>query len=55
MTRRAAVVAETIREIWRDLLWLYTALKPYRRPRSRGRISRALETVDRARNWEDPS
>lgn len=30
-----------IRELWRDVLWLYTALKPYRRPRSRGRLSRA--------------
>lgn len=40
MTRRGVVAAEVIREIWRDVLWLYTALKPSRRPRSRGRLSR---------------
>ena len=41
MTRRDVVAAEVIRELWRDVLWLYAALKPYRRPRPRGRLSRA--------------
>lgn len=39
-----------IREIWRDLLWLYTALKPLRRPRPRGWTSRAAGSIDRAHN-----
>lgn len=38
----------SLREIWRDVLWLYTALKPYRRPRPRGRTNRAFESVVRA-------
>lgn len=42
-----------IREIWRDLLWLYTALKPYRHPRSRGWLSRAVDSVGRAHHRKD--